>query len=264
MDLCSEKIEIKKGETHLWVASPQEIDDEALLSSYFELMSDEEKKKQEQYMFEKHRHLYLITRALVRSSLSKYHDTEPADWKFVSNAHGKPEIANEEVSIPLRFNLSHTEEQIICGITLGNDLGVDVEMIDRRCQALDLANNFFSSSEIDSFADVSADEHQSLFYEYWTLKESYTKAKGKGLTIPLDSFTFHFHTNKSLDISFTPPDSGNAQYWKFWLMSSQERDRIAVAIQTDTPEQQNVFIRKTVPLAHSFEIDCEMLYQKFH
>ena len=61
------------------------------------------------FRFEKDRHTSLVTRALVRTVLSRYADVSPGDWRFVANEYGSPEIDEPSEERCLRFNLSHTE-----------------------------------------------------------------------------------------------------------------------------------------------------------
>ena len=69
-------------------------------------------KKQQRYKFAKDRHDALITRAFIRDLLSYYADVLPQDWRFEKGEKDKPEIVNPP--IPLRFNISHTKNLIIC------------------------------------------------------------------------------------------------------------------------------------------------------
>ncbi len=99
-------------------------------------------------MFERDRRAFLLTRALVRTTLSRYAAVGPADWTFVANVHGRPEILDRPAGVPdLRFNMSHTDGLIACAVTIGREVGVDVEHIDRRLTH-DVAGRFFAPAEV--------------------------------------------------------------------------------------------------------------------
>ena len=61
---------LKSDEIHLWFAFPDEIQHEDLLSAYENMLTEEELTKQRRFYFDRHRHQYLVSRALVRSTLS--------------------------------------------------------------------------------------------------------------------------------------------------------------------------------------------------
>ena len=87
------------------------------------------------------------------------------------------------------FNLSHSEEWIICGLASTGRIGVDIEKI----QPIDLSVTelCFTQEEIDYFQYIPHDRQLSFFFDIWTAKESFVKAIGKGLLYPLDSFGFN-------------------------------------------------------------------------
>jgi 4'-phosphopantetheinyl transferase len=90
------------------------------------------------------------------------------------------------------FNLSHSGKWILCGVGDKN-IGLDVEIIKEI--NLNVAKRFYADEEYYSIIAVSKYEQQRLFYRYWTLKESYIKAEGLGLSIPLNSFSFQIGIN---------------------------------------------------------------------
>ena len=147
MSNTSPHLALNPGEVHVWFAFPQEISDPKLLKAYHGLMNDEEKQKQRRYYFEQHRHNCLIARALLRSVLSRYVEKGPKEWQFSKNRYGRPEIERDNDIPPLRFNLSHTDGLIACGVTLEHDLGVDVEDTKRKGINIEIAGRFFYSPD---------------------------------------------------------------------------------------------------------------------
>ena len=80
------------------------------LDAYRALLNDDELARMQRFVFDKDRRAFLITRALVRTMLSRYAAVPPADWRFITNAHGRPELLDRPANVPdLRFNISHTE-----------------------------------------------------------------------------------------------------------------------------------------------------------
>jgi 4'-phosphopantetheinyl transferase len=140
---------LNPDELHLWFAFSDEIQNTELMKAYQNLMTTEEKAQQQRFHFAKHRHQYLVTRALVRTTLSRYCHVKPGDWRFLKNDYGKPKIKTFEGIPELRFNLSHTENLIICGVVLKQEIGVDVEYMERKGATVEIADRFFSQQEVN-------------------------------------------------------------------------------------------------------------------
>src|SRR5215467_11163871 len=116
------------AEIHLWLAFYDEINEEPLLSAYRELLDDVEREQEPRFYFAGDRRRYLITRALVRTVLSRYVAIEPTEWIFSANAYGRPDIVNTHGrDACLSFNISHTHSLIVLAVTRHRALGVDVE-----------------------------------------------------------------------------------------------------------------------------------------
>ncbi|MCK5664900.1 MAG: hypothetical protein KAI17_15520, partial [Thiotrichaceae bacterium] len=98
-----------ENELHVWFCCPDKITDKSVLDEYRSILSIEEIAKYKRFHFEKDRHSYLISHALVRKVLSSYCDVKPDEWGFTNNQHGKPDISPEIKCPALKFNLSHTD-----------------------------------------------------------------------------------------------------------------------------------------------------------
>ncbi|MEA1968719.1 MAG: 4-phosphopantetheinyl transferase, partial [Thermodesulfobacteriota bacterium] len=83
---------------------------------YYGLMTSEERVRCNRFRFARHQHQFTVTRALVRTTLSRYSHLQPHEWRFDKNKYGRPEIKGEQNSLGLRFNLSHTNGLIVCGL----------------------------------------------------------------------------------------------------------------------------------------------------
>ena len=228
---------------------PSLISDKNILATYSSLMTDEEFKKQQRYIFEKDRHRALITRALARTTLSHYLPTEPEDHKFSFNSHGKPEIVNP--IIPIRFNISHTKDLIACGVVVDSNLGIDIEDTTRENNCTNIAERFFARSEVESINKLPIDSRNEKFFDYWTLKEAYIKACGLGLSMPLDKFSFNID-NKNITLSTHSNYEVITDCWNFWLLQPNKNHRLAIAVQNQLPASYNLKLYYTVPLqSHS-------------
>ncbi|MNB86897.1 4'-phosphopantetheinyl transferase sfp [compost metagenome] len=123
---------------------------------------------------------------LMRKVLSSMMDKPIDDIKIAVNCFGKPILLGHKQGIG--FNISHSEDWVVLAIGPSTRIGVDVERINEV--SLDLALRFFMDDEYQSIMKVTMAEHRLLqFFRIWTAKESYIKAIGKGLSIPLESFS---------------------------------------------------------------------------
>lgn len=103
---------------------------------------------------------------------------------FVLGDKGKP---SPEGINGIYYNISHSGKWVVV-IADDNNVGIDVEKI-RKFPA-GVAERFFSETEKSLINNTSTEtEKQELFFTIWTLKESFLKAIGKGLTKSLSSFT---------------------------------------------------------------------------
>ena len=98
---------------------------------------------------------------------------------------GKPTIAHPKDIAPLSFNLSHTERLIVCLVALDREVGVDAEDTERAGETVEVADRFFSPTEVAALRALPAQSRRRRFFQYWTLKEAYIKARGMGLSLPL-------------------------------------------------------------------------------
>ena len=218
----------------------------SLLDSYRALMSNEERERMARLVFDRDRRRFLLTRALVRTTLSRYCAMPPADWRFIANVHGRPEILDRPAGVPdLRFNLSHTDGLIACAVTIGREVGVDVEHVGRRLTH-DIASRFFAPREVADLHRLPADEQARVFFDYWTLKEAYIKARGFGLALPLGDFAFTLSPPAPPRITFEPALDDDPATWQFVQEWPTPQHRLGLAIRRDAADLP-VRIREVVP-----------------
>jgi 4'-phosphopantetheinyl transferase len=180
---------------------------------------------------------YRLTRILLRNVLSSYcPDINPAAWRFDRNAHGKPFIASPALSLPLYFNLSHCESAVVVATSGRPGLGVDLEKITPRGNALAVARRYFSAREYALLNNLTAAGLPTGFFSLWTLKEAFSKACGGALVPALKKLSLDLPGER--DIVVTPGcDEGiDVSAWRFWLFGDAEY-RLALALQGVTGRQ---------------------------
>ena len=247
---------VRGHEVHLWHVWPDDLTDPALLTAYRALLSPDEIARNRRFVFPKGRHEHLVTRALVRTTLSAYRPAvDPRAWEFVANPYGRPEVARPTGQAAIRFNLSHTDGLIVCLLAADREIGVDVEDTTRANIGLvEIADRYFSPTEVAALGALPEAARPDRFFDYWTLKESYIKARGLGLQLPLDQFSFHLGAHQRgagdpIRISFGPGIDDDPATWQFSLRRLSARHRLAIAIRRQPDEADlAIRIRPVVPL----------------
>lgn len=247
----SHAMTLPANEIHLWLAYYDEIEDKGLHARYRELMSDAERSQEGRFHFARDRRRFLVTRALVRTVLSRYFcSIAPEDWRFVNNTYGRPEISNPDAKlVRLSFNISHTHSLIVLGVTKDRALGVDVENVRTRLAPVEIADRYFAPAEVDALAALPSDQRHYRFYEYWTFKESYIKARGMGLSIPLDKFNFRFPQDQVVEMATHADLADDARRWKFWQLSANTEYLVAVCTEKTDHAPITPLVRRVVPLS---------------
>ena len=167
--------------TVLYAASAAPLSDSRLYDAAYSAASDPRRQKTDRYRKARDRRLSLSAELLLRYGLrAAGQDAVTIDLDY--NAQGKPFLKNSDVY----FNVSHSEEYVICAVA-GCEVGCDVEKI--STVDLKIAKRFFFREEYDDIAaQTTPAERDELFCRYWTLKESFMKATGLGMKLPLDEF----------------------------------------------------------------------------
>lgn len=202
------------------------LDDPTTVSAYESWLSPIDLQRYRAFVFEKDRLAFLASRALVRSVLSFYAPQPPEAWRFVLGANGKPRLDTVPPCGPLHFNLSNTQGLVVCGISRHTErLGVDVESFARSGSLDDIAGNHFADTEVAALCAQPDADKLEAFLRLWTLKESFIKATGKGLSTPLNQFAFtlapgHPTVVDNVTVSFTEHLAERTEHWRFiqWRM----------------------------------------------
>lgn len=228
------------GEVHLWYQVPEKVAGDALHSC--EAVLDEtERTYLTGVTHLRRRHEFTVARALLRRTLSRYDGRAPDAWRFVLNEHGRPCFpANPDADPPehaLRFNVSHTAGLIVVAVARDSEVGVDVEDTERRGRTVTLADRWFSPAESAALRALPQAQQRDRFFDLWTLKESYIKARGMGLALPLKHFSFEFTgeltgelTGGRIGFTTDPVLADDARAWRFEVSSPTPRHRAAVAL----------------------------------
>ncbi len=173
-------------EVHVWRAV---LDLKASgVQSLQQTLSEDERARAERFHFQKDRERFTVGRGMLRVILGRYLNKEPGQLRFYYGRHGKPSLARESGDDELRFNMSHSYGLALFAITQGREIGVDLEPIRTDLPHEEIAERFFTPREVAALRVLSASVQPQAFFNCWTRKEAYIKARGEGLTVRLDQF----------------------------------------------------------------------------
>ncbi len=248
-------------EAHLWILRLRESIPPPLERRWRGLLSTAEEQAWRRFKVESARRQHLAARALARTTLSRYADVEPRRWEFSASPEGKPEIAGPAGAPPLRFNLSHTRGLVACVVTLGLDAGVDVERPARPLRdPMALARHGFAPAEREALARRRGRARRELFYDLWTLKEAYVKARGAGfLALPARKLASEISPGGVITLSLEPELEDRAEDWQLALMAPTRDHRLAVAMRRGRRPDLALVTHEVVPPAEARRLRPEIV-----
>jgi len=230
-------IEMMNDTLQLWCAYPDDLLTDQVARACVSLLSEDERDRWQAFKFDRHRREYLATHALARTALSHCHPLAPEAWRFQLNNHGKPTTDPE---CGLRFNLSNSLGLVVCLIAYGVEVGVDVEPYERAGEIVELAPDVFSPQELAQLETLRGMEKLNRALSLWTLKESYIKARGMGLALPLDKFSFLFDSAERIRLDLDPCLEDLAERWQFCLIEHAGH-RIALMVEQATAPKLQIW-----------------------
>jgi 4'-phosphopantetheinyl transferase len=177
---------LKVDEVHVWAASlDQPVASVRALES---LLSVQELNRAQRFGSEGDRRRYVVAHGILRRLLAGYRKADPRALRFTIGKNGKPALSDENGPTALRFNLSHTEDMALIAVTLGREIGVDVERVRAISELDSIVDSYFTSHERDTLRTMENTARRDAFYRCWTRKESYAKATGGDLPAALGGF----------------------------------------------------------------------------
>ncbi len=191
-----------KQEIHIWKI-PLNIS-ERLFNLFFSLLSPAEKARAHRFYFDKDRRAFVSVRGHLRWLLGQYLNKNPLEFTFEYNTHGKPFLPENRI----HFNVSHSKQLGLIALDPLTAIGIDIEWMRPDFGGLKIANRFFSEQEVKELEQLDKSEQKKGFFNGWSRKEAYIKARGKGLAIPLSQFTVQLSPNmpcKLLGTDHDPP-----------------------------------------------------------
>ncbi len=199
-------LQLNEDEVHLWKADLDPVSEN--ISALFNLLDEGEQNRAKRFVFERDKNRFTAARGILRQLLGRYINCSAKEVKFSVGPSGKPALCDNS---QLRFNLSHSEGLVLYALSLGRELGVDVESQIRESTDREIVEQYFSAKQQAEFLALDPALQKAAFYLGWTRKEAYLKARGEGLQAKLKNF----------DVSLSPEQpavlrSDDAARWELY------------------------------------------------
>ncbi|MDF2503344.1 4'-phosphopantetheinyl transferase superfamily protein [Clostridium sp.] len=166
--------------------------DEKILEYLFKYVSEEKSQRLSKFKITDDKKRGVLGELLVRYLICDNLKIKNNEINFTNNKYGKPFIKDY---IGLEYNISHSNQLVVCAVG-DYGVGIDIEYI--KNVELGAANYLFAKHEYEVFNSLPEHKKLEYFYSVWTLKESFIKAKGLGLSIPMNSFSINRHLEKDI------------------------------------------------------------------
>lgn len=222
-------LNLSTGEVHVWLSSldfsPPRID------NFRRTLDDEERDRAARFHFQKDRDHFIAGRGLLRDILGRYLGLEPRRLQFRYSSYGKPDLAEQPRNERLCFNVSNSHGLALFGITCGRQIGVDLEYVRSGLADERIAEHFFSAQEIRTLRALPPRVQNEAFFNCWTRKEAYIKARGEGLSVPLHLFDVSLAPGEPAALLNTRVDDQEASRWMLRELSPAPEFVGAVAVE---------------------------------
>ena len=173
----------------------------------------DERARADRFYFARDREHFIVARGVLREILGCYLKRVPKSLCFCYGSHGKPALAGEFDGEAIRFNVSHSHGVALYAISRGRAVGIDLERIRFDLPVAEIAERFFSKREDAMLRSLPTDVQHQAFFRCWTRKEAYIKARGEGLSLPLDQFDVSLAPGEPAAVLGTQRDPSEASRW---------------------------------------------------
>jgi len=172
-------VKLNKSDLHVWHIP---FGGKALMEQTFApLPSEEETLQAARFKHPELHQCYLKTRWAMRHILGHYLDTAPEQVQLRYAELGKPELIAGAHPLDIRFNLTHSGNGALFAVTLGTEVGIDMEKVGQKPRPVRLAKRYFSEETVTQLSKLPEVEQQITLLKLWTQYEAFKKAQGVGL-----------------------------------------------------------------------------------
>jgi 4'-phosphopantetheinyl transferase len=208
------RMSVTVGQVHVWHA-PLDIS-RPERASLEETLAPDELARAAQFRHPTDRQRFVTCRGRLREILSRYTGEPPAALEFGYGPCGKPRLKSAPDEHQLGFNVSHSQGLAVFAIALDREVGIDIERFQTDFLWEEIAATFFSVPEVNVLYSLPVQDRYEAFLIAWTCKEACAKARGDGLSRPLEQLEASLTPDQPW--SFKP--AGNPQESSRWTLKT--------------------------------------------
>jgi len=247
-------------EVHVWRATLDQPPSQIL--KFLNNLAVDEQARAERLRFKRDGEHFIVARGVLRAILGFYSNRAPECVSFCYSSFGKPALAGESDRDAIRFSVSHSHGVALYAVTRGREVGIDLERIRFDLAVLEIAERFFSRRELAMLRALPTELQREAFYRCWTRKEAYIKARGMGLAIPLNSFSFLFGGPEGLRMETNPSLDVEPDRWRFCGVEHAGHSVALVVEDRIAPELHFWEARPPSPMPRPLALAKELWYPK--
>jgi len=226
--------ELSAQEVHVWLAHWPSV--RTHFNDYSSVLAADEQLRAGRFRFEPHRERWVMSRGILRMLLARYLGVAPSRIEFDYNAQGKPAL--REPALPgFHFNVSHSGDHAAFAFTRVGAVGVDIESVRAEMpQAEDIASRYFAPGERAQLLALPREERTRAFFQLWTCKEAFVKARGAGLFSGLAHFEVSIRSWRLMTV-----DGASSKGW--WMAALPEVPALAGGLVVEIASCSPCFFR---------------------
>ena len=195
-------------------------------------LSPDEQVRAGRFRFEPDRLRFVVARAALREILGSCIGLPAQEVVFEYGLYGKPALGNGGAR-QIGFNLAHCQGLALIAVAAGRRVGVDLELISSEVAEgrMRIAERFFSAAEVAALEALPRRLQDEAFLACWTRKEAYLKARGEGLSTPLDGFSVSLTPGEPAALLDCPGAQDEIQNWSLLSFTPAPHFIAAVAVE---------------------------------
>jgi 4'-phosphopantetheinyl transferase len=205
------------NEVHVWCTALNPGG--AVVQDLSGLLAPDERTRAERFRFQRDREHFIAARGQLRRILGGYLGRSPEELRFRYSPYGKPALTEEWDPEEIQFNMSHSHAIVLYAIARGRRVGIDVEWIRPDFATEQIAERFFSAHEVAALRALPAADRPEAFFHCWTRKEAYIKARGEGLSLPLDQFDVSLAPGEPAALLRSRADPDEVARWRMCALT---------------------------------------------
>jgi 4'-phosphopantetheinyl transferase len=196
---------------HLFRLDPRALSDAGSYQRCLALLSPAERLRHDRLAVEDRRRELAATYALVRLALAEVTGTPPSAWSVRRDSLGRPIV--EGPVDGLHVSVTHTPGLVAC-LVAPRIVGVDAEQVSPRVPYMRIAEQVFSPPELASLTCIDDEPRRTdRFFLLWSVKEALAKARGEGLSAPLQRITVTLRDDGRVDVDLPGDDGDTCRAW---------------------------------------------------